>query len=130
MKSISDGSYGKSKHAVIHICQHVRKHIKDYHSLVQCAELVEMNPCYISRIFKRETGQTFVEFVTLCKLKESQKMLSGTDMNMEQIAEAIGFSTRHFHRVFQKYYRVSPAQYRLIRSAEIDGHARTFVWSG
>ncbi|TDF91817.1 helix-turn-helix domain-containing protein [Paenibacillus piri] len=114
LKALSEGNHVRGKNAVMRIMKHIRDNALDNPSLVQCSEMVSMNPSYISHIFRIETGMSFVEFLTQCKLEESKKMLSHTDMNVGEIASKVGFSERHFLRVFQKHLGITPSQYRAM----------------
>ncbi|WP_165972231.1 helix-turn-helix domain-containing protein [Paenibacillus piri] len=114
MKVLHEENKGKAKSAVAQICQYMREHALEGVSLVQCSELVGMNPTYFSSVFKKETGMNFVEFAIQCKLEQSKSMLVQTDMSIHEIASAIGFSGRHFIRIFQKYNNTTPNQFRIM----------------
>ncbi|MEK3722995.1 helix-turn-helix transcriptional regulator [Paenibacillus sp. FSL H8-0034] len=107
------GDHAKGKHAVVYICNYIREHLLDNPSLVHCSELVAMNPSYLSRLFRKETGVSFVEFITQCRLAESEKMLIYTNMHIAEIASTIGITDRHFLRIFHKYWGITPSQYRV-----------------
>ncbi|MCU6790893.1 helix-turn-helix domain-containing protein [Paenibacillus sp. WQ 127069] len=115
VKALRSGSSCKGKQAIAQICKYIRSHVLENPSLVQCSELVSMNPSYISHMFRKEIGMGFIEFITECKLEESKRLLSKTDMTIADIAGVIGFSDRHFLRVFQKHYSLSPSQFRAAR---------------
>lgn len=81
-------------------------------SLTECAELVGMSPSYLSRLFRRETGISFVDYVKQCKIDEAKKLLKEKDMNIIQIAQRVGYSERNLSRVFKSAVGMSPGQFR------------------
>jgi AraC-like DNA-binding protein len=101
------------KQVVQQICNHIREHIESDISLVRCAEMVAMSPSYISRLFKKELDINFQEFVMECKVAKTQQLLAETNMNLGEIAIAIGYSERNLIRIFQRYIGETPNQYRL-----------------
>ncbi len=59
-------------------------------SLSNVAERVELNPDYLTRVFKDKTGKTFIEHLTAIRLQRSVELLYGTHMKIKDIAEAVG----------------------------------------
>jgi two-component system, response regulator YesN len=80
--------------------------------LVQCAEMIGMSPSYLSRQFKKEMGVNFLEFVVQCKFEEAKRLLLETDLNISEIASAIGYSDRNLNRIFQRYTKQNPSIFR------------------
>ncbi|MBB3112696.1 two-component system response regulator YesN [Paenibacillus phyllosphaerae] len=71
---------------------------------------------YLSRIFKQETGTSFVSMLTHMRIKQAILLLSETDLAMHEIAHRIGYETQHyFSTAFKKAVGVSPNQYRKSR---------------
>ncbi|NHN29016.1 helix-turn-helix domain-containing protein [Paenibacillus agricola] len=112
-EQISDENYHKSGKL---IAQKVRKHVLDHISreisLAECADLLHISPAYLSRLFKKEIGGSFLDFVTESKMNEARRLLTATDANISHIAEAVGYSHRTFNRVFQRLLKMSPSDYR------------------
>src|SRR5690606_27117200 len=60
-------------------------------TLKEAAEKVHLNACYLSQLFKQKTGENFVEYVTDLRMKEAEKLLSGTHLRIYEIADRLGF---------------------------------------
>ncbi|WP_274650835.1 helix-turn-helix domain-containing protein [Paenibacillus humicola] len=99
--------------AVQKVCRHIRENCGSDLSLVQCAELVGMSPSHLSRLFKKEMGVNYLEFVVECKVSEARRLLTETDRSVSEIANAIGYSERNLNRIFQRYFHMSPSLFRL-----------------
>ncbi|WP_165452352.1 helix-turn-helix domain-containing protein [Paenibacillus thalictri] len=104
------GAYNQSY--IQQICRFVEENIYTDISLVICAEQVNMNPSYVSRVFKKEKGVSFVEYVMEIKLNEACRLLLETDKSIGEIAGLLGYSERNLNRLFQKFMQMPPGQYR------------------
>lgn len=77
-----------------------------------CSELF-LSTSQFSVIFKEGTGQTFVEYLTSCRINEAKKLLKNTDMKGYEIAEAVGYADpRYFSIIFKKLTGVTPMEFR------------------
>lgn len=104
-------SYG-SRSAIQKICEHIKTNIGEQISLTECAELAGMSTFYLSRMFRRETGMSFVDYVMECKVEEAKRLLRDTDASVVEIARLVGYSERHLNRTFQKLTGMAPGQFR------------------
>jgi ligand-binding sensor protein/AraC-like DNA-binding protein len=88
-------------------------------SLHEMARLCHVSPSYFSRLFHRETGETYSAFLIRKRVEWGKALLLNGDMKIAQIAEESGFSDAgHFIRSFKKYEGVTPS---LFRSAAAGG---------
>ena len=82
-------------------------------TLTELAERCFYNPSYFSRIFKEKFGVSFVEYVANKRLDCALRMLSETDLSIDEISVASGFSDRSsMHHAFSRYLGQTPADYR------------------
>ena len=72
-----------------------------------------LSPYYLSRLFRRVTGQSIVDYLNNRRIEAAQKLLETTELSISAIAEQTGFaSAAHFRRVFREVMDISPLQYR------------------
>lgn len=77
------------------------------------ASHVFLNPDYLTRIFKKETGMSVSEYLFLERIKVAQELLVNTDMPISAIASYIGYANfSHFSRMFKKHTDLTPNEYR------------------
>ncbi|RSD26869.1 helix-turn-helix domain-containing protein [Mesobacillus subterraneus] len=82
-------------------------------SIKQVADHINLSVPYFSKIFKQETGRSFVEYVTFVRMQRAVWMLRHTDHTVEAIAEELGYNTpNYFSGTFKKYVGLSPRDYR------------------
>lgn len=83
-------------------------------SLNQVAAHVSLSGSHFSMLFSRETGETFIEYLTRQRIKKATELLRTTNLNAKEIAFEIGYSNpRYFYLVFKKVIGVSPTKFRL-----------------
>nr|WP_295970800.1 response regulator [uncultured Bacillus sp.] len=81
--------------------------------LQEAADLVHLNPQYFSRLFKKETGLTFTEYVSKLRIGRAKRLLLDSELPIYRIASDLGFSdAAYFSKVFLKYEKQSPIAYR------------------
>jgi two-component system, response regulator YesN len=92
-------------------------------SLERLAELMNLHPHYISRLFKKETGSNFVNHLNTLRIREAQKLLKiQCQLPVNVVGQRVGFENKHyFSKVFRKYTGVTPGAYRNNMKDEVGG---------
>ncbi|MDO4261780.1 MAG: response regulator [Eubacteriales bacterium] len=97
--------------------EYVREHYADQDLSVEviCRKL-NVSAAYFSTIFKKETGKTFVRYLTDYRMEQAVNlMMTGNDKTYV-IAGKVGYSEpNYFSYVFKKQFGVSPSRYRTER---------------
>lgn len=82
----------------------------------ELAELVFLNPEYLSRLFKKQTGVSLSTYITQERIKVSKELIQKTEMSVSIIASKVGYSNfSHFSQVFKKIVGESPLEFRQHR---------------
>lgn len=107
------------------IVDSVRRYVLDdcrTATLESAAAGVGLSPNYLSKIFKKETGQSFSDYLTEVKMKKAARLLGDIRIKTYQIAYEIGYENpKNFSRAFRAYYGKSPREFREEGAA--DAHA-------
>jgi len=91
----------------------IDEHSDEELSLRRVAKAVNIHPNYLSERFKQVIGMNFVEYVARTRFERACKLLRDGDLRISEIAFAAGFqSLSQFNRVFKKFSRKSPTQFR------------------
>jgi two-component system response regulator YesN len=95
------------------VLDYIENHYSEDISLFTAAEHVHMNHVYLSRLFKKELGETFLENLTKYRLQKACELLSNSDYKIYEISSMVGiFDPGYFSQVFKKYYGLTPSEYR------------------
>lgn len=77
------------------------------------AEEVTISPHYLSKLFKDETGISFVEYLTDVRLENAKDLLKSGHFSVKEICFRVGYTDpNYFSRLFKKVVGVSPTQYK------------------
>ena len=95
------------------VIPYLEEHFAEAIPVPDIAAYAALNPQYLMRVFKKETGLSILEYVTELRMKKAAEILRETDWNNELIAERCGYiSTNYFIRLFKKHYGMTPGEYR------------------
>ena len=97
--------------------EYVKTHYADQDLSVEeiCREM-NVSAAYFSTIFKKETGKTFVRYLTDYRMEQAVILLMSGNDKTYMIAEKVGYSeANYFSYVFKKQFGVSPSKYRSDR---------------
>ena len=82
-------------------------------TLLKAAEELGVSQSHLSREFVKYTGEHPIRYLTKVRLEYAIKLLHSTDMRLEEVSVCCGFSDgNYFSRVFKKYMKVSPGEFR------------------
>ncbi len=116
-QAASGGSAGSQprNETVERICAYLTANYRQKLTLGEVAAQFYLSPYYLSRLFRRVTGQSIVDYINVRRIEAALRLLETTDLKINDVAEQTGFSTAaHFRRVFREQVGVGPTQYRKV----------------
>lgn len=121
MRGLS-GNHTGSKY--INICkEYIYSHLKERITVVQLADELGVSAAYLSRLFKKETGDSVSAYIRKQKIETAKNLLKYSDYPLIDIANRLSFSSQsHFIQQFRDLVGMTPKKYRDIN--------HTIQWDG
>ncbi|MGG1555769.1 response regulator transcription factor [Paenibacillus ferrarius] len=92
--------------------QYIKANLKDV-TREKAANYIYLNSAYLSRIFKRETGQSLIDFIIQAKMDRAKILLTESNLKIVDVCEEIGYENySHFGQAFKKKVGISPLEFR------------------
>ena len=96
--------------ACAHLVEHCREHGL---SLEEVAALVGLSASHLSRVFKEQTGENFVDYLTRLRVNAAAQLLRQTRASIGQVALAVGYADPNYlSRIFHRWTSLTPREYR------------------
>lgn len=95
--------------------RYIQQHYREALRLEDVSSAVGFNATYFSTLFKKETGQNFVDYLTELRISKAKELLSGDDLSVQDVAEMVGYrDLKYFSKLFKKVTGVSPSDYKKL----------------
>jgi two-component system response regulator YesN len=96
-------------------------------TLDEVAAYLHLNASYFSRLFHKENGITFIEYVTRMKMNRAKELLDQTSHSIGKICEMLGYDNQsYFIKTFKNIVGVTPSEYRgVARDREMVASTRS-----
>ncbi|MCF0242702.1 MAG: response regulator [Treponema sp.] len=114
-KSINE----KENPVIKKVCDYINLHLSSDFSLEDAAQDAGISPFYLSKLFKEEMNDTFVNYVTNMKMKKASRLLLETEMSIKEITAATGYNDQnYFSKIFKNKFDSTPSEYRKLGSSK------------
>lgn len=81
-------------------------------SLSEIAEALSVSPAYLSRIFKKDTGENITFYVNKVRMEIARHLISERKMTLNEIAVEVGIQNyNYFYILFKEIHGISPSEY-------------------
>ena len=92
---------------------YVESHRGEMVTMRDMANLCHLSPSYFSKIFPREVGETFTDYVNRRKVEWAKQKLRDSAESVSSVAFELGYvDTSYFIKVFKKFEGITPLAYR------------------
>lgn len=112
-QKISSSKTDEENPLITKVCNYLNENLKEDISLEQMANIINVSPFYLSKLFKEEKGITFINFISDKRLEKARDLLEHSDLSIKEITSEIGYNDQnYFSRIFKNKYGLSPKEYR------------------
>jgi len=82
-------------------------------TIASVCEYLNVSSAYFSTVFKKETGKTFISYLTDYRMEKAVEMLIEGDEKTYVVASAVGYTDpNYFSYVFRRQFGMSPSKYK------------------
>lgn len=93
--------------------EYIRKYYHQKIYISDIAKALGISESHLSRIFKKETGESIQEYSMHMRIERAENLLKYSETSLTEISEYLCFSSQsHFGKVFKVYKNMTPKQYR------------------
>ena len=98
------------------VCAYVEEKLAEDISLETAADFAGVSSFYLSKLFKEEKGETFINYISDKRLEKSRQLLESTELSIKEITAEVGYNDQnYFSRIFKNKYGLSPKEYRKVK---------------
>ncbi|ANE47113.1 hypothetical protein SY83_13535 [Paenibacillus swuensis] len=109
----NDSQTRTGNHLTKKVQLYIQTHLSGDISIMTLANHVYLNPSYLSRVFKHETGESISSYTMRVRMERAAYDLLNTRKKVYEITSELGYQNpQHFIKVFKKYYELTPQEYR------------------
>lgn len=95
------------------VLDYIQAHLEQDLGLKELANLVQLSPHYFAHLFKQSVGIAPHQYVVQQRVKRAKQLLKRSDMNIGEVAYAVGFSNQaHLNRHFKRITGITPGAFR------------------
>jgi ligand-binding sensor protein/AraC-like DNA-binding protein len=92
---------------------YIHSHLGESVSMNAMANLCHLSPSYFSRLFRREVGEGFTDYIGRRKVQQAKWELRNTSKSISQISMELGYmNTSYFINLFKRFEGITPLSYR------------------
>lgn len=98
---------------VSRIMEYLQRNYHEDITLDSLGGIVYMNPKYVCRLIKKETGSNFSDILLDIRIEKAKQLIKDTELKTYEVAEKVGIKdSRYFSKVFKKYVGMTPTEYK------------------
>ncbi|MFP7478933.1 helix-turn-helix domain-containing protein [Terribacillus saccharophilus] len=110
VNEIKAGTYSRK---IAHCVHYIYQHLYEVLTLKQLADMLKMNPTYLSARFKQEVGMPIRTYIQHLRIEEAKLLLRTTDQSLLHICALLHFHDQsYFTKVFKKHTGLTPRKFR------------------
>lgn len=113
IERVETDEMNKDQRLIMTVLSYIEEHYRDG-ELMELAEELNYDLCWMSRKIKLTMGKSYTELVQEKRLSQAAYLLTNTAMSVMDVGFAVGYeNVSYFHRIFRERYGMTPRKYRI-----------------
>ena len=109
----SRAARGKKESFTVKVQDYLKEHYREDITSETVAEELFYTQSYFCRLFKKQFGTSFLEYLSLYRISKAKELLENPAAKVSTVAEAVGFTdSAYFARCFKRLVGISPSEYK------------------
>lgn len=110
--------YNSDRNSIIKATQYIQQHYHQEITLQSISRLVHLSKNYFANLFRKEVGESFLEYLTRIRIEKAKTLLTG-ELKAGDVGSLVGIQDpKYFSKVFKKITGLSPSEYRALARKE------------
>ena len=111
--NMTTGTSDHTHHLVKQALEYIEENVGKDISLNEISERLNISSYYFSKLFKEETNEGFVEYLTKRRVELAKEMMKDPSKSIKEIGSECGYSDpNYFSRIFKKSTGMTPTEYK------------------
>lgn len=113
VSNMSTGTQDHTHYLIKKALDYIENNFSKDISLNEISEELNISSYYFSKLFKDETGEGFVEYLTRKRVERAKEMLKDPERSIKEVGSECGyFDPNYFSRIFKKSTGMTPTEYK------------------
>lgn len=109
-RQVKERTYSKQ---IVLALDYIYTHLQKNMTVTEIADAIQLNPSYLSTLFKKEIGISISAYIRKERIKMAENLLKYSDFSAIDISNYLCFSSHsHFIKVFKEHTGYTPREYR------------------
>lgn len=101
---------------------YIHTHLDSDLSLQKLSDVINYNPSYLSRLFRKKTGMNLYDYIERTRMEKAKQLLIESDYQIKDIGQMVGYGTpRYFSYFFKRFTNMSPSEFQKQYKQKGDG---------
>jgi two-component system response regulator YesN len=111
--AISESKNSSENPVIKKACKFIEEHLAEDIGLEVLADELGVSPYHLSRLFKEEKGENFINYLTSLRLEKAKKLLGDQSLIIKEISTGVGYNDQnYFTKLFKQKFGLTPTEYR------------------
>jgi AraC-like DNA-binding protein len=109
-----EGEKNDSSTVIENACFYIDEHLDEHLTIATVARHVAVSPATLTRRFRQEVGQSFLDYLSTKRLQKAEALLLDSHLSIAQLGDFVGLQYDQLKRIFIKNHGCTPGEYRTL----------------